>query len=225
MARQRQHGVRPRFDAAARHAREVHAEKRKARIGHRVDQVLHEKLAFGRQRRVLASERHDAHARINAARARHAVGVEPGTIHEHSARERPGGGVERDARALAPRLTQPHSRADRRAAATNAPRVGLAHVGVVDDSRLRDEQRGLAADMRLARADFVGGQPAHAGQAVGDAAALEFAQALDLVGLGGDHDLAAALVLHAVRGAERVHLVAALDAQTRLERAGFVVEP
>ena len=56
-------------------------------------------------------------------------------------------------------------------------------------------------------------------------AALQLGQGRQLALVGGDDDLAAALVGDAVLGAEAVHQLAALGAVPRLERAGLVVEP
>ena len=53
----------------------------------------------------------------------------------------------------------------------------------------------------------------------------ELGQARELVGPGGDHDLATHLVRKVVGAAERDRLAVALHGETRLEAAGRVVQP
>ena len=51
LPRQRQYGVRPDSNIAADHAREVNAEKGQFRIGHRIDQVLDDRVVARREAR------------------------------------------------------------------------------------------------------------------------------------------------------------------------------
>ena len=75
----------------------MHAEEGKRGIGHRVDEVSHEGASRGDERVVLAPERHDGDARIDAAAARDAIGLEPGAVDEHAAHRLAARGLEQDA--------------------------------------------------------------------------------------------------------------------------------
>ena len=69
LAPEREHRVRAALDAAADHPREVDAEERQARVGHRVDEVLAEVFGVRLQFVILAAERDDLHARDRRRRA------------------------------------------------------------------------------------------------------------------------------------------------------------
>ena len=64
-----EHGIRTGMNAAVDHASEVHAEKRKLRIRHRIDEVAHQVPAFGLQLVVFAPERHYTSIRFRCRQA------------------------------------------------------------------------------------------------------------------------------------------------------------
>ena len=76
-----EHGIGPGLDTVIDRPGQVNSEKRQRRIGDGIDQALHEMPAFRQQVVVLTSERNDTDARINAAQARHAIGMQAGTVH------------------------------------------------------------------------------------------------------------------------------------------------
>ena len=80
------------------------------------------------------------------------------------------------------------------------------------------------ARVRLQLRQLAAVQPPQPRHAVGAPAALELRQGGQLVRLGGDHHLAAALVLDAVALAVLVQEPRALHAQPRLQRPGGVVD-
>src|SRR5262249_17435074 len=57
LARKRKRGVWSNFDAAPHHSGEVHTQKGKLCVGHRIDQVSNERLALRPQFVVLAAKR------------------------------------------------------------------------------------------------------------------------------------------------------------------------
>src|SRR5207253_5871043 len=107
-----------------------------------------------------------------------------------------------DARAL-------HDLAARPASA--APH-GARHLPEVADPGLRAPEPRNPRRVRLPLADALGPEPLEPLEAVGAAAALELVEPRELARLGRDHELATALGADAVRLAEPVHRLAALDA-------------
>ena len=188
-----------------------------ARVGHRVEEVLHEVRARGREHPVLAAEREDRDARVEPRHAGDAVALEPRAGHEDAAvdvagrrRDDDGGVAAPDSHHARPRphlATSPHELARHRA----------GHLAVVDDPRLRDEERSLRRGVRLALAKLAGVDAAHAREAVGPPPPLELVEPRDLVGARGDDDLAAPLEPHAVLLAEALEHPAPAGAEARLE--------
>src|SRR5439155_22535045 len=105
---------------------------------------------------------------------------------------------------------------DRAAGFAEVVRERAGHRDEVGDSRVRRVQRGEPARVRLDARQARGVEAFEAGHAVGAAAALELVERAELARLGGDDDLAAALVGDRVLLAERVELAGPLDAQPGL---------
>ena len=92
------------------------------------------------------------------------------------------------------------------------------------DARRRRPEGRRRLDVRLAPADEGAVDHLEVGHSVGVSASGERFERLDLVGPGGDDELAAALARHPVLRAEGVQPLASLDAQDGLQRVGRVVD-
>ena len=108
--------------------------------------------------------------------------------------------------------------------------LGLAEQGqhqavAVDDAGRGRQQRGVAGERRLQRGELGGVEAAQVVHAVGVRALGDRLQRRCLRRGAGDHQLAAARVVHPVLRAPGVQALAALHAQAGLERAGRVVQP
>jgi len=93
-----------------------------------------------------------------------------------------------------------------------------------EDARAGNFESGHAGDVRLAGANGGGVKDAHAGDAVGFAAALEIFQFGGLVGVGGDEEFSGAAMGNVVGGAEFVGEAIAFEAVARFEGVSRVVE-
>src|SRR5262245_36838553 len=82
-----EHRVGPALDSAVDHPGKMHAEKRKARVGNRVDQVSHTMEGACLQLVVIATKSNHAHARIGAASLRHPVALKSRAADDVSALE------------------------------------------------------------------------------------------------------------------------------------------
>src|SRR5262249_36757341 len=129
-----------------------------------------------------------------------------------------------DARAALLDPSGPRVRAHRGPAPREVRRVGARDRLVVDDPRLRHEERRDVRGVRLDLAELGGLDAADARQPVRVAAALELVQSGPLLFACGHDDLAAAIDRDAVLLAVALEGEAALRARRRLERAGLVVE-
>ena len=99
------------------------------------------------------------------------------------------------------------------------------HVGVaVDDAGGGREQRRRAVQVGLHRDRLGGAQEAHALDAIGLGAALDLGQLLALGLVGGDDQLAAIAVRHAVLGAVGIEQAPAGDAGARHQAALGIVD-
>ena len=85
-------------------------------------------------------------------------------------------------------------------------------------------QRGEALQGRLQRHGFSPCQTLHR-DTIGLSLDLKRSQTSQLRLIGGHHQLAAGLGLHAMCGTERIQQLPTAHAQTRLQRAGRVVQP
>src|SRR5215211_3666787 len=70
------------MDRSVDHPGQVHAEKGKGRIGHRIDQALHEVRGCGRQLVVFTTERDDANRWIEPSQPRQSITVQSGAVDE-----------------------------------------------------------------------------------------------------------------------------------------------
>ena len=77
--RKRQHRVWPRFDAAVDQPREMHAEKWKLRVRHRINQMPHQKLPLLFDLIILAAKGNDFCGRFLPGGAHQPVGVQSAT--------------------------------------------------------------------------------------------------------------------------------------------------
>jgi hypothetical protein len=99
------------------------------------------------------------------------------------------------------------------------------HQGVtVDDAGRGRKQRAVRPERRLERADLCAAEPEEVVDAVRLRLCLERRKLGDLALVGGDDQLAAAPVLHAVLAAEAVKHHLALDAEPGLGKAGRVID-
>jgi len=98
------------------------------------------------------------------------------------------------------------------------------HGGVVDDAGFFNAKAGDPSDGRLEPGQLVWSDPPQARQPVGPATPLQLIEGRQLVGRGGHHELAAAVVRDGVLPAEPVHRLAALDAVGGLQRPRLVVQ-
>ncbi len=224
LALQGQHGVRPGLDAAVYHQGQVHSQEGKAGIGHGIDKAADEAPPLGRQLVVLAAEGQDAQSRIGATEAGHAIGLETGAVDQERRprrRREPSPPPDRrrpDAHPGRGRPSPP-GRPDSRC-------VGRRRGPLPDSRRCPSPARGgrEAGGVRLETADLLRSDAAHALKAVGRSPPLQLVETRQLLGIGGDDQLAAALVGDSLLGAEAVERPCALDAEPRLEGARLVVE-
>ena len=214
-------------DVTADVAGEVDAEERQPRVGHRVDQAAHQCAAVRRQPHVGAAERDDPRIGIRAGEPRQPV--RPGARAEHGE----AGG---DLAARVPQHDPPPGRPyrdalDARAGEQLAARV--AHVvrqrprdrAEVDDRRRGRVQCGDPGGVRLDRPQPRRVQAPQAGDPVGRAAPLELVERGQVAAVQRDDQLPAALVGQPARLAVAGQLARPRDAQSRLQRAGRVVDP
>src|SRR3954466_2360739 len=82
LAAECEHGIRSGFEISMHGSREVHAEERKLRVGHRIDEVANEIATLGPDEVVLTAERYDSAGRILARHAGDAVRMKPRAIHD-----------------------------------------------------------------------------------------------------------------------------------------------
>ena len=200
-------------------------EEREARVRHRIDEVLDEAPARGREVVVLAAERHDAHVGLDAARPRHAVRVQPRAVDQHPRLDRPLRRLGDDRAVALDGRHQPRARHDPPALASRSPARTAAtrrrssrcpSPRRAAPPRPRCAARARAA--RRARARVMLRRP------LASPRCRRFSRRPSSLLVGRDDDLAASLVRHAVLVAEAVERLAALRAQRRLQRTRRVVE-
>ena len=80
-AGKRQHGVRAALNAAVNHPREVHAQKWKTRIGHRINQIAAQMLRLGLQIKIFAAKRNNFRIDLLPAQFRHAIRMQSRARH------------------------------------------------------------------------------------------------------------------------------------------------
>jgi hypothetical protein len=226
LAGEREHRVGTEVGRAVNARRQVDAEERVPRVGHRVDEPPYPAGGVRPQPQVLAAERDDlgrggvADGRGEQIRLQTGADDKPG----ESEGTAPGFNVH-------PIITAQPQCGHRRGGQYPAARGG--HVGgerpcdgrVVDDGRRGGEQRGHPRHPGLQLAQLRAADPADPGHAVGGGAPLELAEP-DLLGrVPRDHELAALVpdeaAIRAV-GAQQVH---AAPGHPGLGRARGIVDP
>jgi hypothetical protein len=155
LALERPHRIGAGFDSAADHSREVHAQKREARIRYGIDQVADESCFLGFEPVVLAAERHDANRRRHTAQSRHTIGLQPGAVDQPFGLDRSGGGLEDKTSALAPKPDESRRGSDRPTAFAHFSGDRLRDPPVVDDPGLRNEKPLDTSNVRFVFAELV----------------------------------------------------------------------
>ena len=227
-APQGEHRVRSCLDAAANPAREVYAQERELRIGHRVDQPAHQLMAsrvmaFRSDLVILAPKRHDDRIRPRPGKPGDTVAVKAGAVDDGARRERSLSGLNDHLAAATRQIQNPSSCADFPAPLCDELRVFLRHGNVVGDAGDRHVERANAGAVRLDLPQPFRADHREIRNAIGCAAPLEFFERGQFLFARGDHHLPAKLVREAMLPAEGHHRRGALDAGPGLERAGLVV--
>jgi hypothetical protein len=223
-ARERQHRIRPGFNAAPDSAGEMDAQEREARIGYRVNQIAHQELAFGPDQVIFAAKRHDANRARLTRELGDAIRVQPGAGNQKIAGRFSGCVNSAPAARLAMKRRHAGAGDDFPALLSNQALQHLTHPRIIHDAFLRDVNRLDAARMRLDLQQLVAVEHAQAGQSVLASSLEQIVQARHFLRTGGDHHLAAHLVPDPVRPAEFDHLVDAANGQSSAARSRFVVQ-
>ncbi len=207
----------------------MHAEP--GAVVQRVDQARKRRAPGQREVAALAAVAARHRHRRQAGDARGQRGrAQPGAVDQAARAQphRPGlTGVDLDLDAAGDHAPAAHPAAERKLRAAGL-RVGLQreHQRVaVDDAAGRRVQRRAGGKCRLERARGGAVEPGDVVHAVGQRLRVQRAQGAELGPLGGHHQLAAAPVADAARGAVVVEPLPAAHAQPGLERAAGVVQP
>ena len=171
-------------------AREVHAEERQRRVGHRVDLAAHE---LGAQRGAGTRRGTGRSARRAARRTRARAGPTRRRRTPPRGGRAPRAADELDAVLALDQRAHGGAGPDLAAVRSHVVGVGRGDRAEVDHPGVRRVQRGQAARRRLDGGDLVRAQPRQAFDAVGPRAALELVQPLEVGVAHRDHELAAAL--------------------------------
>src|SRR5690349_7661455 len=133
----------------------MNTEKRKPRVRHRVDQVLHQRMARWNQFVVFAAKRDDANSRIDTAHSRDSIRLESSAIHKALRSDIPCVRYEDQFTAG----TAAANHACRRLQITSAIQRYTAHgpndTFVVGNARRRNKQTPDAGRMRLMLANLL----------------------------------------------------------------------
>src|SRR5262245_20282967 len=220
----RQHGVWPGFDGAADGAREVNAEEREPRIGHRINEVLYEVSTLRNQLVVFAAERNNSYTGIGAAQLGDTVTLQSATVDQVSGAEFASGRAQNEFIGATFAIVQARIKPNLAAGGPNQLGIFSGDDSIIHNPRLRHPQSRDAGHMWLALADLFRSQPFEPFQPVGPAAALQLSERRNLTLIDGDDNLAAALVGDAVFFAEPIHRLAAGGAQASAVRTRLVIE-
>jgi hypothetical protein len=222
---QGRHGVGARMHPAEDVAGEVHPQEGVARVGHGIDESVHERGVRGAQPEVLAAERDDPHV---ARRADHAgQGVAGQAAARDHVVEPVHGRVPGQDRHRPGVLAHRGDRGGEQDAATARPQLQGergADGHVVDDGGTRRVERRDPRDVGLDLAHAAPVQPDEAGHLVAARPILDVGETRQLAVVEGDDQLAELLVGQAVLGAEVPQHRAAPPAQPGLQRSRLVVE-
>jgi hypothetical protein len=203
----------------------VHAEERERRVGHRVDEAVDKGGRLGHEGVVAPAERHDARIRRSSGHPRQAVGIDTAAGDDSVGYEKGVRRVQADRGAVRrPDLLNGAGGVDRRAAVHDLLRHRPRDVAKVDDSGGGGMQGPHPAHGRLYLVELVLVEQPHLRHAVLRRAREELVQTRNLRLVGGDDDLAAAIVRNAVLVAVGVERAASIHAELRLQGSGGVVD-
>ena len=167
LAGEGKHGIGSGLDPAGDQTGEMDTEEGKFRIGHGIDEMVHEMRGLGAQLVILAAERNDAVGGIKAGQTTDAVAVESGTVDEKIAGEISSFGYARPAVSGLMQRDNFCSGHDSAVHVRNVAAEGFAHCGVVDDAFFRNMKRGNTGGVRFDGTQAIAIQPAQAGESVG----------------------------------------------------------
>lgn len=186
-----QHGIRARLDAAVDHAGEVDSEEGESRVGHRIDEVLHERMALGYEFIVFPPEGYDLESRVNATPARDPVALQPAAVDEIAAPDFARRCIENQLALPADASPHPGAGSDLPLPQPNPVGHLLCDLSKVNDPRLGHVQSGNAGNMRLVVTQFLRPQPTQPVESIRLSASLQFLKRGQFPLLRGDDDFAA----------------------------------
>src|SRR5271165_2556227 len=207
--RKREYCIGSGLDAAMNEAREVYAEERELRIGHRVNEIVDEMLAFRLELVVLPAKGNDLCLIPRTSHAAHTVAMQAGAVDDEI------GLIIAAARINVPVPVAIQMRDFRRepdipATSGNFAYHGARHGRVVHNAFLRNTKRFNTGGMGFDFANLLALEQFYALETVGDAALHQIVQAREFFRLGGNHDLSAEIERDVMLLAELHHLPNAL---------------
>ena len=217
---ERHDGVRPRPDLAVRPSIDVHAQKRKAWVRDRVDQVPAEPPGLRPERKVVTAEREDSHVSVDTGQG---IGVHASTGDHAQRGEFPLRGLDSDLVGPVLDSQDPRSAHQAPAGPLDPPEERPRNVPVVDEAGGRNMERGDAGAVRLELAQAVGSD-ALDGDAVRQGALVQALEPRKLIRVDRDNHLAADLVGHALGVAEVDQEGASPGAEASLQRPWLVID-
>ena len=155
-ARKRQHRVWPRFNRTVDHPRKVHPEKGKARVGHGINEVLHQAIALGPHPVVFAAKGDDFAGRFEPRSPGDNVRVEPGAVDDHARPDCPPGRLHGRGRAFARDGKDFVPEQNFSPGACEVARIGAGDVLEVHDAGFGNMERLKAANVRFEFPCFIG---------------------------------------------------------------------
>ena len=215
----------PEQDLAVDGPGQVAAQERQVGIRHRVDAGAHQLAPLRPQAQVAAAEGHDSRLLGGTRRDRQPVGPGAGAADRRSPpRSSPRSWRDGDALAVRGERMDSGSRADGCPGSLDVRCVGGRDLREVDDPGLGRVERRHAAGVRLDLGDLAAVNPAQARDLVLATPALQLVESRQLGLVRGDDQLAVAARLDPALVAVGVEQPRALDAEPRLERARGVVD-
>lgn len=219
-----QHSIRPGMHASVDAACEVDSEKRKLRVGDRIDEVAHEVPSRGHEFVELASKRNNPHVGVWVqGTTGHLVGVQPGTVHDESSLECAACGLDRDGGWRLNHIQHALIECEIAARSNHERRQRPAHLAEVNDAGVLDMERCHAGGVGLQLTQLVrtDAPRAHAIR-VGSIEEIVKWNAFRIV--QRDDQLAAAFMRYLVLGTKLHHCFRPGDRCRRFERTGSVVD-
>src|SRR4030095_1009640 len=135
-----QHGVWPGFDGAADGAREVNAEERETRIGHRINEVLDQAPTLRNQLVVFAAERNNSYTGISAAQVGDAITLQSTAVDQVSGAEFASGRAENEFIGAAFAMVQARIKPNFAAGGPNQLGIFSGDDSIIHNPRLRHQQ-------------------------------------------------------------------------------------